>query len=118
VTVATALATTAAKRAEAASGAVAADMESAAIAAVARRSGKPFVALRVIVDAAGDALPPDPERFIDERGIQRLAPALAAALQPAQWPVLWMLSQRYRAARLSLDRAAAALALARFGVVS
>jgi adenosylhomocysteine nucleosidase len=110
LTVAAALATPAAKRTAGAFGAIAADMESAAIAAVANAAGAPFVALRVIVDAVDDALPPDPERWIDERGNQRLAPALAAAFNPAQWGELWVLSQRYRTARRTLERAAALLA--------
>ena len=74
------------------------------------RARAPFVALRVIVDAAGDSLPRDAERWIDERGERRLAPALAAAFRPAQWRGLWILAQRYRAARGTLERVAALVA--------
>jgi nucleoside phosphorylase len=88
------------------SGAAAADMESAAIAAVAKRAGARFVALRVIVDAAGDSLPADVGRWVDERGESRLGAALAAALRPAQWHELWILAQRYRTARRMLERLA------------
>jgi adenosylhomocysteine nucleosidase len=110
VTVSAALTTPEHKRAAGADGAIAADMESAAVAAVAQRAGAPFVALRVIVDAAADSLPGDAERWIDERGERRLAPALAAAFQPAQWRDLWVLAQRYRAARKTLERLGAVLA--------
>ena len=89
-----------------ASGAVAADMESCGIASIAARAAVPFVALRVIVDAQADRLPPRSERWIDEHGDRRLAAAFAAAFAPAQWPSLWLLAQRYRTARRVLDRLA------------
>jgi nucleoside phosphorylase len=101
-----------------ASGATAADMESAAIAAVAARAGARFVALRVVVDAAGDELPPDIERWVDERGERRIGAALSAALNPKQWRALWMLAQRYRAARHTLARLAPIVAAARVGLAS
>lgn len=103
------------KVAAAANGAAAADMESAAIAAVAARAGARFVALRVVVDAAADELPADVERWIDERGERRIGPALSAALHPNQWRGLWTLAQRYRAARRTLARLAPIVAAARFG---
>jgi adenosylhomocysteine nucleosidase len=99
----------------AAKGAAAADMESAAIAAVAARAGARFAALRVVVDAAGDELPADIEHWIDERGERRLGAALSAVLNPAQWRGLWTLAQRYRAARRTLARLAPIVAGARFG---
>jgi adenosylhomocysteine nucleosidase len=114
VTVPAALTTAAEKHAASLQGAVAADMESAAIAAVAARARAPFVALRVIVDAARDALPADAERWIDERGARRFAPALAAAFQPGQWRELWILAQRFRAARRTLESLAAAVAASGF----
>jgi len=108
--------TTAAEKARAAAnGAAAADMESAAIAAVAARAGARFVALRVVVDAAGDELPADIERWIDERGERRIGAALSAALNPKQWRGLWMLAQRYRAARRTLVRLAPIVSGGRFG---
>jgi adenosylhomocysteine nucleosidase len=85
------------------SGAVAADMESCGIARIAAHAAVPFVALRVIVDAQADRLPPRPERWIDEHGDRRFTAALAAAFAPAQWPSLWLLAQRYRVARGVLD---------------
>jgi adenosylhomocysteine nucleosidase len=107
VSVPAALATTAAKAQAAARGAAAADMESAAVAAVAEQARVPFVALRVVVDTAADALPGDPERWIDERGERRLTPTLAAAFKPAQWRALLVLAWRYRAACGALERLAA-----------
>jgi adenosylhomocysteine nucleosidase len=106
VTVPAALTTAAAKAASAADGAAAADMESAAIAQVAARAGARFVALRVVVDGARDALPRNAERWIDERGERRLAPTLAAAFKPVEWRELWILGQRYRSARRTLERLA------------
>jgi hypothetical protein len=93
-------------------------MESAAIAAVAARAGARFLALRVIVDAAGDSLPADVERWVDERGERRLGAALAAALRPAQWRELWILAQRYRAARRTLERLAPLVTGARLGAAA
>ncbi len=114
-----ALESVAGKRAAAAtSGAAAVDMESAAIAAEAIGIGVPFVAIRVIVDAHDDALPAGAERWIDARGERRLAPALGAALRPAEWRALWRLARRYRVARRVLERLAAALVARRFCVAA
>jgi adenosylhomocysteine nucleosidase len=96
--------------AAAASGAVAVDMESAGVAEAAARAGVPFIALRVVVDAAVDALPAGAERWIDERGNRRLAPTLRAVVSVKQWRPLLTLAQRYRIASAMLDRLAAALA--------
>jgi adenosylhomocysteine nucleosidase len=108
--VAAPLATPAAKtHAGAATGAVAADMESGAIAAAAANAGVPFVAVRVVVDACGDALPPQAERFVDVRGNLRPLAALGAALTPADWPRLVVLARRYRKANAVLAALAARL---------
>jgi nucleoside phosphorylase len=110
LTVPAALESPAAKRAAgAATGAVAVDMESAAVAAAAARAGVPFAALRVVVDALDDALPSGAEHWIDERGRRRLAPALLAAVSVSQWRPLVTLARRYRVAMRVLDRLAAAL---------
>lgn len=110
-----ALITPAAKLAAAATyRAAAADMESAAIAAVAARAGAPFLALRVIVDAAADALPADAEAWIDERGNRRAAAAFGAVVRPRQWRCLWTLGLRYRGAVRALEQVAALAAATRF----
>jgi adenosylhomocysteine nucleosidase len=111
LTVAAALELPAAKRAAArTSGAVAVDMESAAIAAAAARAGVPFVALRVIVDGVDDALPKNAERWVNERGERRLAPALRAAVAVHEWRGLLTLAKRYRLASRVLEQLARVLA--------
>lgn len=95
-------------RAHRTTGAVAVDMESLAVAAVARDRQMPFLAVRAIVDAAGDTLP----RAVVEasRGgtLRLLTLAAGIARAPAELGSLIGLARRYRAARASL----AAIALA------
>jgi adenosylhomocysteine nucleosidase len=83
-------------------GAVAVDMESSSVAEVAAIHHLPFVAVRVVVDTAADALPPSV--VAASRGghlrIRRLAGGLAAA--PLDLIALIRLAQRYRAATRSL----------------
>lgn len=98
------------RAAAAATQAAAVDMESAAIARAALRARVPFVALRVVVDGASDALPPGVERWIDELGNRRLAPTLRAVVSLRQWRPLLTLTKRYRVASGVLDRLARALA--------
>lgn len=75
------LATPAAKAAAfVASGAVAVDMESGAVARVAASAGVPVLALRAIADPAGRAVPGAALRIIDGQGRIRLRAALAAML--------------------------------------
>lgn len=93
-------------RAAETSGAVAADMESGAIAAVAAEAGLPTVAIRVVTDGASDSLPPGVERWIDATGRRRAAPIAAAVLRPSQWSVLARLSRRHRVAQRALTRVA------------
>jgi adenosylhomocysteine nucleosidase len=84
-------------------GAVAVDMESAAIAEVAEQHGLPFLAVRVVVDSAGDVLPRAVTAAADNEGhlhIWRLIGALALA--PNELAPLLRLAQRYRAANRSL----------------
>lgn len=82
-----------------ASGAVAVDMESAAVAEAASEAGRPFVVLRVVADGLADTLPPGVEGWVDDAGNQRLAPALETVLRPTLWRGLFTLAQRYREAR-------------------
>lgn len=101
----------AAKRAAAAATrAVAVDMESAAIAAVAARAGVPFVVLRAVVDGADDALPAGAEQWIDARGNRRMTATLRAVVAWQQWRPLLTLAKRYRVASNVLDRLARAVA--------
>lgn len=89
-------------------GAVAVDMESLAVAQVAAARGLPFVAVRVIVDAASDALPRAVVAASLEGRVRigRLIGGLVLA--PADLVGLIRLARRYRAAIHSL----AAVALA------
>ncbi len=91
------------------SGAIAVDMESAAVGQAAARAGKPFVVLRVVVDALADTLPRGVERWVDEAGNRRLIAALEIAFRPACWPGLFKLSRRYRQARRALTDSAQVL---------
>ncbi len=85
------------------SGAAAVDMESLAVAQAAHAHQKPFLAVRVIVDSATDALPRAVTAAANEKGhlhIWRLIGALAR--DPAELAPLIRLAQRYRAANRSL----------------
>ena len=97
-------------RLAAATGAVAVDMESAAIAEAAAAAGRPFVVLRVIADAAGDSLPAAIGRFVDSNGNSCLRSVLKTACRPAEWKRLWRLAQRSREAQRTLARAASLVA--------
>lgn len=90
-------------------GAAAVDMESLGIAQVAVSRGVPFVAVRVIVDSAGDALPKSVTAAADAAGHLHLWRLLGAlALAPADLPALIRLARRYSAAGRSLAAVAAA----------
>ncbi len=84
-------------------GALAVDMESLAIAEAAQAGQLPFIAVRVIVDSAGDALPRAVAAAADREGhlhMWRLLGALAR--EPSDLKPLIRLGRRYRAASRSL----------------
>lgn len=86
-----------------ATGAAAVDMESLAVGEVATSHQRPFIAVRVIVDSAGDALPRAVTAAADKQGhlqVWRLVGALALA--PNELAPLIRLARRYRAANRSL----------------
>ena len=93
-------------------GAAAVDMESAAVAEVARAQGLPFLAVRAIVDTANDRLPMAAIAAASSGSVKlsRLLGALARA--PADLPALIRLMWRYHAASRSLAAVARAGALA------
>jgi len=96
-------------------GAAAVDMESLAIAEIAHTHQLPFIAIRVIVDSAGDTLPRAVTAAADSEGhlqVWRLMGALARA--PADLPPLMRLARRYRAANRSLAAIAKVGSLARY----
>jgi adenosylhomocysteine nucleosidase len=100
-------------------GAVAVDMESLAIAEAAHSRQLPFLAVRVIVDSAADALPRAVTAAADSEGqlrVWRLMGALARA--PADLGSLIRLARRYRAANRSLAAVARVGSLAPFAFPS
>ena len=85
-----------------ATAALAVDMESLAIADVAARHGLPFMAVRVIVDTAADAVPRS-VAAASASGQVALGRLLSGVLQsPRELPALWCLGVRYRKAVRSL----------------
>jgi adenosylhomocysteine nucleosidase len=89
-------------------GAAAVDMESAAVAEVARAERLPFLAVRAILDTATDPLPRAALAAAGSSSVRlpRLLAALARA--PADIPALVRLAWRYRAASRSLAAVARA----------
>jgi adenosylhomocysteine nucleosidase len=88
-------------------GAVAVDMESLAVAQVAQSRGMPFLAVRVIVDSAGDILPKAVTAAADAAGHLHLWRLLGAlALAPTDLVGLIRLARCYRVASRSLAEVA------------
>lgn len=99
--------------------AAAVDMESLAVAQMAQAHQLPFIAMRVIVDSAEDALPRAVTAAADSEGhlqMWRLMGALARA--PAELAPLIRLAQRYRAASRSLAAVARVGSLAPYAFSS
>lgn len=94
--------------------AVACDMESAAIAAVAGEAGADFAALRVISDRSSDVLPHDVASWVDEAGRAKLRPVLGALLSPSLWRPVMTMNRRFHIARRSLRRLSESLAAAAY----
>jgi adenosylhomocysteine nucleosidase len=93
-------------------GAAAVDMESSAVAQAAAARGLPFLAVRVIVDTAGDALP-SAVTAASQSGEVRIGPLVLALIRsPADIASLLRLAQRYRVATRSL------ITVARFGLTA
>ena len=87
------------RRLFAATGALAVDMETASIAAVARRAGRSFVAVRAISDAATRALPQAAIAAMREDG---RVDALAILARPQDWWELFRLARDYSRAIAAL----------------
>jgi adenosylhomocysteine nucleosidase len=87
-------------------GAVAADMESAGIAAAALEHSVPFLAVRAVVDPAGLAVPLGVSRALDARGGVDVSQLLAWVVRhPGDWPGLIALRWHFRAALRTLRAA-------------
>jgi adenosylhomocysteine nucleosidase len=100
-------------------GAVAADMESSAIAEVAAAERVPFLVVRAIVDTARDAVP---EAALSATGAGRDRPRLGRllanlVLTPGELPALIRLARRYRSASRALSAVAGSGVLTR-GAIS
>lgn len=93
-------------------GAVAVDMESAAVAAIAALHRLPFIAVRVIVDTAADAVPPAVAKATSGGRVRVLRLILELARRPADIAPLIRLAKRYRKAMQSLVSIARTGALA------
>lgn len=84
-------------------GAIAVDMESASIAAIAKEAGVPFMVIRAITDPAEMAIPRCALNSIDEFGRVRLSRLLRRlARRPGELLALVRLGRNYRIARASL----------------
>ena len=90
-------------------GAVAADMESSAILAVAAAAGLPSLVVRAVSDAAHDALPPELVRLVTPEGRLRVVGAVALIAHPAVVPRAIELRRATRRALGKVARLLAAL---------
>lgn len=93
-------------------GALAVDMESLAVAQVAVACEVPFVAVRVIVDTAGDALPPAVMAASRDGPVRISRLVLGVARSPLQFAAVLRLAHRYRTATRALVTVARSGALA------
>lgn len=85
------------------SGAVAVDMESAAIGQVASQAGIPFMVIRAIADTADEALPPCIVNMISDKKQIQTGHILSTLIgQPWQWPSMIRLGLHFRAATHTL----------------
>jgi len=80
------------------------DMETAAIATVAKESGLPWLAVRVVTDTASMSLPPTVTASSGEDGRLRPSAIARLALSPWIWPDLVRLAGSTRAAARSMRR--------------
>jgi len=96
--------------AERASGALVVDMESGALAAVARDRGIPFHALRIVLDQADEKLPFGPDVFDEATGTLHMGRAIRALAPPSRWPVAVRLLRGQRAAVRALHELAQVIA--------
>jgi adenosylhomocysteine nucleosidase len=94
------------RRLREATGAVAADMESHAIAEAARQAGRPFVVLRAVADPAGQALPQAAGQALGLDGrVRPLAVARGLLRRPHDLPALLALWRQSARAHAALRRA-------------
>jgi len=85
-------------------GAVACDMESAAVAAVAADAGVHFCALRIISDTYQDKLPDSVADWVDDTGKARVLPVLGELRSPARWRGVVTMVSRFHMAQRRLNQ--------------
>jgi nucleoside phosphorylase len=103
------LASAADKRAGAATGAAAVEMEADPLSRWAAERSVPFVHLRVVLDPAIFALP-EAHLPVSERGsVPATVLVLHVLTHPRQWPALWRLMRQVRATGRTMTRIIAAL---------
>jgi len=84
-------------------GAIAVDMESGAVAAVAHGAGVPYIAIRVIADPSNVAIPISALTVVDEFGQLRILKLIRGLVKhPTEVLTLARLSQNFRAAQTTL----------------
>jgi adenosylhomocysteine nucleosidase len=86
--------TAGAKRRAAASGAIAVDMESGALARVALARDIPMLVVRVVIDVVTDTVPETGDVLDPDTGDVRVGPAVAAMIHPRNWPGTVRLARR------------------------
>lgn len=76
-------------------GALACDLETAAVAETCQSSGTPFLAVRIITDALGDRLPPEIEGLMNQSSLAGKLGAAAGAIfkRPSSLKDLWKLRE-------------------------
>jgi adenosylhomocysteine nucleosidase len=88
-------------------GAIAADMESAAVAAVAQEAGVPFLAVRAVADPVGLAIPQIALAAVDIYGRLSLLKLIRGLVRhPEEMAALFLLSRNFRAAKNTLAKVA------------
>lgn len=87
-----------------ASGAIALDMESGALARLAREAKAPFAAIRAIADGADTIIPQPLLRAVDPQGHLRPFRLAGGMLYPGHWPALMRLGRSFAAARATLTK--------------
>lgn len=93
------------------SGALAVDMESAAVACAANRAGRPFFALRAICDSASRRVPAELSQWVDGQGRPRLPTLLKDLIRrPALIADLWRMQGDFACALRALEQGWHALA--------
>jgi len=87
-----------------ATGAMAVDMESTALAAMAANRRIPFMVVRAIADAASAVIPEDLSVAMSRRGGISAMHRLTLFLRPWLWPVLIRLHNQFQASMITLAR--------------